>query len=531
MSGRSSVRHLATAALLGALVAATGAAGVASAQEKVLRVVLHADLRNTDPIWTTAIITRHHAYMIYDTLFSVDENLEPRPQMVGDYSVSDDGLTYSFTLRDGLTFHDGSPVTSADVIPSLKRWGARDTMAQALMEVVDRMEEVDERTFRIVLKEPYGLVLDALGKADSNVPFIMPKRLAETDPFEQVTEFIGSGPYRFVEEEWVPGSRAVYVRNEDYVPRDEPPSGMAGGKVVKVDRVESLYLPDPATAIAALQNGEIDFYESPPPDLLPALEADPNIVTEVIDQFGFQVILRPNALYPPFDKPEARRALARMVDQSEYMTAMVGDPQYWQVCTSMYLCGTPDAEGTTDNGVLGEPDLDEARELLQAAGYDGGPVVVMHPTDHPSGTTALVTASKLREIGVNVDLQAMDWATLTSRRTSKNVPTEGGWNIFHTRITGISAGSPVSHLGINTSGDDAWFGWPEDEKIEELRQAWAKELDAEKRHEISLELHEELLRFVPYVPVGQYAMPSAWRSNVKGLLKTPTLALWNIEVE
>ncbi|MGH6944094.1 MAG: ABC transporter substrate-binding protein, partial [Geminicoccaceae bacterium] len=316
---------------------------------------------------------------------------------------------------------------------------------------------------------------------------------------------------------------------EGYVPRKEPPDGLSGGKVVKVDRVEWHYIPDPATAIAALRNGEVDFYESPPPDLLPTLTSDPDIKVEVIDPLGFQVILRPNTLFPPFDKVEAREALAHMVDQTEYMTAMVGNPEYWTACPSMYLCGTPAAKGT-DAEILAKPDMDKAKELIEAAGYDGRPVVVMHPTDHPTANAALVTAANLRKLGVKVDLQAMDWATLTSRRTSKNPPSEGGWNIFHTRITGISAASPVSHLGINASGDDAWFGWPKDDKIEELRRAWGKERDKTKRHQIALDLHKELLRYVPYVPVGQYAMPSAFRSNVSGILKTPTLALWNVSV-
>lgn len=493
-----------------------------------LRVVPYADLRNLDPIWTTATITQTHGYMIYDTLFAMDENLEPQPQMVDGFEVSDDGLTYTFDLREGLTFHDGSPVEAQDVVASLERWAARDNMGGALMEVTQSLSALDGDTFELVLSEPYGLVVDSLAKPVSNVPFIMPAEVAATDPFEQVTSYIGSGPFVFDEEAWVPGNKVVYRKFEGYVPREEPPSGLAGGKVVKLDTVEWYYLPDPGTAIAALRNNEVDFYESPPIDLVPVLESDPNIVVEEQDPYGLIVIMRPNHLHPPFDKKEARQALSYVVDQTEYMTAMVGNPQFWQTCASLMMCGTPAETAAGGGERMVEGNLERARELM-ASVYDGETVVIMHPTDHPSGPTALVTAANLRKLGVEVELQAMDWATLTSRRALKDEPGDGGWNIFHTR-TRIGAASPVSHLGVS-AGDTAWFGWPNNETIEELRFAWAKEPDADKRAEIMAELHEELMEYQPFVMVGQYQMPSAWRSNVNGLLKAAALPFWNVSVD
>jgi peptide/nickel transport system substrate-binding protein len=527
MAGQPWADRLLATIMLG-LLALSGGAPV-HAQESVLRVVPYADLRNTDPIWTTATITQHHGYMIYDTLFARDENFELQPQMVDEWEVSDDGLTYTFTLRDGLLFHDGTPVESKDVTASLKRWAVRDTMGQALMKVTASIEPVDAKTFKLVLTEPYGLVIDSLGKSVSNVPFIMQEEAAQTDPFEQVDSFIGSGPFRFVEEEWVPGNKVVYEKFEDYVPRDEPPSALAGGKVAKVDRVEWFYIPDPATAMGALQNNEVDFYEAPPVDLVPALEANPDVAVGVQNPYGLVVMLRPNHLYPPFDKAEARRALSYMVDQEEYMTAMVGNPEYFQTCASMLMCGTPYAVTTGGGERMVEGDMAKAKELMDQV-YQDETVVVMHPTDHPSGPTALVTAAKLRELGVNVELQAMDWSTLTSRRTSKNPPTEGGWSLFITR-TGISAATPVGHLGVAASGENAWFGWPDNETIEKLRLDFATESDHEKRLAIMEDLQEELMEYQPYVVVGQYTMPSAWRSNVKGLLEAPALAFWNVSVE
>lgn len=529
MTGRLSIRRSTVAAMLGAITI-SGAVGTAAAQEKVLRVVPYADLRNTDPIWTTATITQHHGYMIYDTPFAMDENFEPQPQMVDSWSISDDNLTYTFTLRDGLLFHDGTPVIADDVVASLERWGVRDKMGQALMSLTESLSAVDDKTFELELEQPYGLVIETLAKPTSNVPFIMPKRLAETDPFEQVSEFTGSGPYRFVEEEWVPGNKVVYARFEDYVPRDEPASGLAGGKRVEVDRVEWSYIPDPATAIAALQNNEIDFYEAPPIDLVPALEADPNIVVDIVNPVGLQVILRPNHLHPPFDKAEARRALSYMADQNEYMTAMVGNPEFYRTCDSLLMCGTPYATGAGGGERMVQSDMAKAKELIGEV-YNGEKIVVMHPTDHPTGPAALVTAAKLRELGLDVEVQAMDWATLTSRRTSKNPPDEGGWSLFHTRHGGMASASPVSHLSLATGGDNAWFGWPNNEKIEKLRLDFALETDPDAREAIVAELHEEAMRYQPFISVGQYTMPSAYRSNVEGVLRTPALVFWNISVE
>ena len=514
---------------IAAALVLAGIANPGSAQDQdkeVLQAVPYADLRNLDPVWTTAIITRHHAYMIYDTLFAKDENLEPQPQMVGEWDVSEDGMTYTFTLRDGLLFHDGSPVTAADAVASIERWAARDSTGGALMDVTASLEPVDDKTFRLVLSEPYGLVIDSLAALAG--PFVMPKEVAETDPFEQIQDYTGSGPFMFNEQEWVPGNKVVYDRFEDYVPRDEPPSGAAGGKVANVDRVVWSYLPDPATALAAMQTGEIDFWEAPPVDLLPVLEANPDVEVGTLDPLGLLVLLRPNHLHPPFDKKEARQALAYMADQSEYMTAMVGNPEYWQECPSLMMCNTP-GETTAGGGErMVASDMEKAKELMDQV-YQGEKVIIMHPTDHPSGPVALVTAEKLRELGVNVELQAMDWATLTSRRSSKNPPEEGGWSIFHTRTPSDTA-SPATHTQIAT-GETAWFGWPSDERIEELRIAWGKEPDPEKRRQILEQMHELAMDYQPFVTIGQYQMPSAWRSNITGQIKSPVLGFWNLDVE
>lgn len=522
----SSVTRLATV-LLVVCVAVLGAAQAQS----VLRVVPHADLKNIDPIWTTAYITRNHGYMVYDTLFAMDENLQPQPQMVDTWTLSDDRLTYTFILRDGLLFHDDSPVTSEDVIASLKRWGARDGMGQKLMDAIAEMRVVDQKTFQIILEAPYGLVLESIGKISSNVPFIMPKRLAETDPFEQVAEIIGSGPFKFVKAAWVPGSQVVYEKFQGYVPRDEPVSGAAGGKLAKVDRVEWLYIPDPQTAMNALINGEVDYYETPPPDLVPILEQSQGVVVETLDPLGNQGMLRMNHLHPPFDNKLARQAMLWLMDQNLYLQAAVGNPAFYTECFSLYACGSPLDTNVGMEALKAGKDVEKAKALLTEAGYDGTPVIVMQPTDIPiTNAASLVTAQLLREAGVNVQLEAMDWSTLTSRRAMREPPGEGGWHIFHTWWIGGDIANPITAIGLSAGGvDKAWFGWPEDQEIESLRDAYARSTDPEEQKSLAEKIQARAMDLVTHGNFGTWFNPVAYRANVKGMIKSPVQFFWNME--
>lgn len=528
---RTTRRALLFAAALAVPVVSLAAPQPASA-EKVLRVIPHADLKNIDPIWTTAYITRNHGYMVYDTLFAMDENLRPQPQMVDTWTVSDDELTWTFTLRDGLKWHDGTQVKAEDAVASLKRWGARDGMGQALMDVIAELSATNDKTFVMKLKEPYGLVLDSIGKISSNVPFMMPKRLAETDPFEQVPEIVGSGPFKFVKDEWVPGSKVVYVKNEDYVPRDEPPSGAAGGKVVKVDRVEWIYIPDPQTKINALINGEVDYVEQVEPDLAPIVQQAEGVVVEVNDPLGNQGMLRMNHLLPPFDNKAVRHAVLKSIDQEVYMQAAVGNPDYYSVCNSYYACGSP-LGVATDNPLVTDPSLEEAKKMLVEAGYDGTKVVLMQPTDIALlSAFSLVTASRLRDIGMDVEVQAMDWSSLTSRRAMKEPVDQGGWNIFHTWWIGGDITNPVVATGMSGGGKEkAWFGWPDDPTLEEMRSAFARETDPEQQKKLALEIQERVIETSTHGNVGTFFVPVGYRDNVKGLIKSPVQFFWNIDVE
>jgi len=519
--------------------AAAGAASLAglgfvrrakAADTKTLRFIAQADLRVLDPIWTTAYITRNHGYMVFDTLFALDARFKAHPQMVGDYSISPDQLVYRFTLRDGLKFHDGQPVRGADCVASLKRWMVRDSFGQTLSTSIDEMNGGDDGSFSIRLKEPFPLLLDALAKVSSVVPFIMPERLAITDPYQQITEMVGSGPFKFVKEEFQPGHLVVYVKNADYVPRAEPPDWASGGKIVKVDRVDWLYVPDAMTKVAALGAGEVDWWENPPPDVWPVLAANRDVTLAATDPLGAMTMIRFNHLHPPFDNVKMRQAVLAVADQADFMTAWVGDPQNWKVCPSFFTCGTPMASDAGSTALTGKRDFDAAKKLIAEAGYRGEKIVVLDAVDQPGNhALALVTNDVLKRLELNTEVAASDWGNLVIRRASKKPVDAGGWNIFCTGWVGSDGLDPALNQALRTNGDAAWFGWPTDEKIELLRTQWIKASDSEARQEIAAAIQQRAFEVVPYVPTGLWMPKTAYRKNLKGVIEGPAIFQWNVE--
>ena len=501
------------------------------ASAKTITAVMHSDLRVIDPGFTTAYITRDHGYMVYDTLLAEDSNFKIQPQMA-DWKVSDDKLTYTFTLRDGLKWHDGLPVTAEDCVASLKRWGRNDGMGQKLMDFTASLEATDEKTITLKLKEPYGLVLESIGKPSSLVPFMMPKRMAETPPGQQIKEQIGSGPFKFVASEFQPGVKAVYVKNTDYVPRKEPPSWTSGAKVVKVDRVEWITMSDAQTAVNALQSGDIDFMENPPWDLLPVLAANRELKIETLNKLGYQTLGRMNFLYPPFDNPRIRRAAFLAMNQKDVLDALVGNPDYYRICGAIFVCGTPLASDTGAETLVKGNGMAEAKKLLAESGYDGTPVVVMAPGDVVTlKAQPIVAAQLLRDAGFKVDVQATDWQTVVTRRASQKPPKEGGWNMFFTNWVGADVVNPVVNVSISGKGKNGgWFGWPDDPKMEALRDAFARSSSSEEQKKLADQIQKENYDEVIYVPLGQYLIPSAWRTSLKGVLDGPaTPIFWNID--
>src|SRR5215211_7080584 len=519
------------AAALPVLALSLALTSQASAAGKTVTAVMHSDLRVIDPGFTTAYITRDHGYMVYDTLLATDSNFKIQPQMA-DWKVSDDKLTYTFALRDGLKWHDGAPVTAEDCVASLKRWGKNDNMGQKLMDFTASIEPIDAKTFALKLKEPYGLVLESIGKPSSYTPFMMPKRLAETPAGQQIKEQVGSGPFKFVQAEFQPGVKAVYEKNADYVPRTEPSSWTAGAKVVKVDRVEWITMADAQTAVNALQSGDIDFMENPSFDILPVLAANKDLKVETLDKLGLQTVGRMNFLYPPFDNLKVRRAAFLAMNQKDILDALVGNPEYYKLCGAIFMCDTPLASDAGSETLVKGNGMAAAKKALAESGYDGTPIVIMAPGDVVTlKAQPIVAAQLLREAGFKVDVQATDWQTVVTRRASQKPPKEGGWNMFFTNWSAADVINPIASLPTSGKGKNGgWFGWPEDAKLESMRDAYARSTSPDEQKKIAADIQAYVLEQVIYIPLGQYKAPSAWRKSLTGVLDGPaTPVFWNID--
>lgn len=496
--------------------------------QQTLRFVAQADLKILDPVWTTAYITRDHSYLVYDTLFGTDENFQIKPQMVDRTTVSADGMKYTFTLRDGLRWHDGHPVVSDDCVESIKRWGKTNRLGQLFMASTGRIAPVDLKTFTLELAQPFGPVLDALG--GQRPPFMMPARIASTPAEEQVKEIIGSGPFKFAKDEWQPGEQVVYVRNPNYIPRDETPSGSTGGKKVYLDKVIWRYIPDPWDAAEDLAAGKADWWEQPPLDFIPKIEQNPDLRTFVIDPLGTQGWLRPNCLHPPFNNKKAREALLHMMDQETYLGWAIGQSQYYRACGSVFACGGPYATTVGAEPIM-KHDLTRARQLVNESGYDGRAIVVLHITDIPFLNAAgIVTRQRLEAIGFKVILKAMDWSTNVVVRARKEPPDRGGWNLLHTWWQGADVVNPAVHFGVSGAGPRAWFGWPDIPQLEKLVTDWVRATDQTKRKQLADEIQRVTLGEVTYVPWGEWDQPTAFRRNVRDVLKFGAPIFWNVKV-
>jgi peptide/nickel transport system substrate-binding protein len=507
-------RPLLTALAAISLAAATLAGTPAAlAQGKTLRMVPYADLKVLDPFFTTAYITRNFGFMVYDTLFAPDAKGVPQPQMVSAYKTSDDGKQWTFTLRDGLKFSDGTPVRAADCVASLQRWQKRDNIGVAMTAAGGQWQAVDDKTFTLTLQKPFGLVLDGLAKVASYPAFILPERLARMPDTAPLNEVVGSGPYVFKRDEWVPGSKLVFLRNPQYVGRSEPPNGLAGNKTSHVDRVEWMILPDSNSAIAALKNNEVDMIEEVPADYIQPLRSDPDIRVGVTGNTQAYIIA--NFLYPPFNNAKARQALLHAVDQDKFTTAMgYPDDMRLKYCATFFICGSP-SDTQAGSAPYAKPDMAMAKRLLAESGYKGEKVVVLLPTDVAYLNSAtLVAIQAMQEMGMNVDIQAMDWATETARRAKKTPVDQGGWNIYLSSAAEYSVNSPINSTYLGAACGNGLPGWPCDTKLDELRAQWIAATDPAGRKELLDRFQERAYEAVPYIPVGQYSRVYAVRKTL-----------------
>lgn len=500
----------------------------AKRDNSTLIAVMNTSLRMLDPVVTSSYATRDHAYMIYDVLVAQDQEFRPQPQMA-DWRVTDDGLVYVFTLRDGLMFHDGLPVRAIDAVESLKRWGKRDLGGQLLFEATSALEAADDRTIVWRLKRPFPALLDVLSKPSSLPAFIMPQRIARTPADQPVSESIGSGPFRFVASEFRPGVSATYEKFDKYVPRKEPSSWMAGAKIVNVERVQWITMPDAQTAVNALIAGEIDYIEGVPIDLLPLLKRDGDVITEVRSRLGHQVIGRMNFKHPPFDNVDARRAAMLALNQTDILTAMVGDPAYFELCGAIFGCETPLADASGSQSLTGAGDIEGARTLLKKLGYDGAKVVILQPADVPIlAAPPRIAAQALRKAGFNVELQSSDWQTSLMRRANAARPADGGWSLFFTVLGIPEISSPLSNVLIDGRGEKAWFGWPDDVRLETLRQDFLSARSMDERKSVAKRIQAHALHNVIYLPLGEYQQVQARSNKITGVIPSPNPVFWGV---
>ncbi|MBV9979718.1 ABC transporter substrate-binding protein [Bradyrhizobium sp.] len=497
---------------------------------RALRFVPHADLANFDPIWAPAQIARNAGAMVWDTLYGVDDEVQPQRQMVEAEEVSSDDLIWTFRLRPGLKFHDGEPVLAKDAVASLNRWSVRETMGQMIKALENELTAVDDRTFRWVLKKPYPRLLLALGKTSTPACFIMPERIAATDPFKKISEYVGSGPMRFVKDDWVPGVKAAFEKFPDYVPRQEPSSWFAGGKRMLIDRIEWIVMPDPATAAAALQNGEVDWWELPTLDLVPLLRKNKNVVVDVVDPLGNIGGLRMNHLLPPFDDVRARRAILMAMSQEDYMRSVVGDDEsLWKPMPSFFTPGTPLYNEDGGEILKGPRKLDTAKRLLAESGYAGQPITCMAAQDIPNHKAwGDVTEDLLKRLGMTVDFVSTDWGTVVARRANKSPASQGGWHMFISLFAGVDGINPATNKWVRANGDGAFPGWPNSPQVEAEVAAWfdAKALEEEKS--AVRRLNKAALDHVVYAPLGFYLGYQAWRRNISGITKGPLPFFWGV---
>lgn len=517
---------LKAAPLLAAAPLAAPLATPALAQaQKPLRFIPQANLTVLDPVWTTAVITYNHAYMVYDTLYGYDGAGSLRPQMCAGHTLSADGLTWTFTLRPGLMFHDNEPVLARDCARSVQRWGSRDSFGQHLMRYINEIVALDDTHFAIRLRRPCPQLLFGLGARQC---FVMPERLASKPGTEQVTDPTGSGPFRFLKEEWVSGARCAYARFGGYVPRQEKPAFFAGGKVANFERVEWLVQPDPATAAAALQKGEVDWLETPLIDLCPMLKKSPGVYTAVLDPGGWLMFMVLNNLYPPLDNPKVRAAILLALDQQAFADAVVGDQKELAIVpTGLFPPTMPMANTAGLEHLTSRRNVAQAKQMIADSGYQGQPVMLMAPSDQPALAQMSQVARELfQSIGLKVDYQAMDWGSVVTRRANQNPVDQGGWGAFITVMSPLTAANPGSMLPLRGNGRKGWFGWPSDERLEQLREAWFDAPDPTAQKQVAEQVQQRYFETAPFMLLCRINQPMAFRSDIQDVVAASFPVFW-----
>ena len=513
----------------GALATLSAPAIAADERQRVLRFIPQIDLAFLDPHFSMTNITRNHGGLVFDQLYGTDAAFKAHPQMAEGHTVEDDGKRWRIRLRDGLKWHDGTPVLARDCVASLRRWGGRDVLGREVLAISDEISAPDDRTIQFRLKHRFPLLPEALGKPGAYMPAMMPERLAMTDPFKQIPEVIGSGPFRYVAAERLQGVRNVYAKFEGYVPRPQgTPDRGAGPKIVHFERVEWTTMPDVATAFSALQKGEQDWWEYAGQDLVPLIKRDRNLRTAVLETEGNFLFVRFNHLQPPFNRPEMRRVILRAIQQEDFVAAVGGsDAALQRPGSGFYPPGLPDASDAGMETIRPRFTHEQARAALAAAGYRGEKIIQISPGDYPNVKAASeVLGDLLKKIGINLDYVSMDWAGMTQRVLKKDNPEAGGFHLHMLNVPCLSVASPLVNSRLRGVGAEE-SGWYSGERYESLRAQSLQTEDPAERHRLAEELQRECIATVPQAPCGVTLQPSAWRADLEGVL--PGVAkFWNV---
>lgn len=516
---------------MGSAAALLAAPSLAQAQAaRTFRFVPQADLSGMDPIITTRQVVRNGAFLVWDMLYGAGADFEPRPQMCEGHTVENDGKTWTFTLRPGLKFHDNEPVRAIDCVASINRWMGQDVMGRRLQAALAAIEVMDDRKFRLRLNRPFPKMLQAFGKVTTNVLLIMPERIAKTDRSRNITEYVGSGPMVFKKDEWVPGASAAFEKFAGYVPREEAPDWLSGGKRILMDRLEWVTMPDPSTAAAALRRGEIDWWEQPIPDLAASLRSARDVRIDIADPLGNVALMRVNQLFAPFNDARVRRAIQAAVNQADYMGGVVGgDEKLWKPMPSFFTPGTPFYTEAGSEPMLAPRSIDAAKRLLAASSYAGEPIVLPSANDVIQvKAQAEISADLLQQIGMKVDYLAMDWGAHSTRTSSRNDPRNGGWNVSHTWVAGAECASPAGYKALDGSGEAAINGWAKSEAVQAQVDAWFDATDTATERRAVEAANRAAMESVLFIPTGFFLNYTAWRSNVSGIAKAPFPCFWGV---
>jgi peptide/nickel transport system substrate-binding protein len=514
---------------------ATAAASLAapalaqSERERVLRFIPQIDLVFLDPHFSMTNITRNHAGLVFDRLYSADNALRAHPQMAEGHTVDNDGLRWRIRLREGLRFHDNEPVLARDCVASLRRWGRRDVLGIELMAATDELSAPDDRTIEFRLKRLFPMLPEALAKPGANMSAMMPARLAETDPFRAITEMVGSGPFRYVANERLQGVRNVYEKFHGYVPRQGgTPNGDSGPKIAHFERIVWTTMPDQGTALIAMQKGEQDWWEYAAQDLLPVVKRDRNLRSGVLETLGNYAFVRFNQNQPPFNRPEMRRVIMRAINQEDFVAAIGGGtPDLQKAGVGFFPPGTPDDTQAGMETLRPRYTDAQAKAALEAAGYKGEKIVCVSAGDYPNLKAASeVLVDQLKRIGMTVDVVVVDWATMTQRVIKNGPPEDGGFHLHMLNVPGLSVASPLVNSRVRGVGANE-SGWYRSERYEALRRDWMLAPDPAARRRLTDEIQREFVQSVPLAPCGVTYQPAAWRADLDGVLEGVP-KFWNV---